>query len=206
MKRLPWLSVLIGAAFLAVPTALVSAADPHGDAVLSADKADEDFPFQGEYSGTITRDGEMAKQGVQVIALGDGKFDAVGFHGGLPGDGWEQEEGKTTGTGSRSGNEVVITNPEGNAKAVIRNGRMTIAIDGEQICELQRVERKSPTLGSVLTENSFGSASKRSFLTPSLMGTTWVGRRPEADGSRARVSREDHARHRAIRVKGPTMR
>lgn len=148
MKRLSWVSVLFGAAVLAGLAPCVSAADPKADAVLDPAKADEDFPFQGEYSGTVTRDGEMVKQGVQVIALGDGKFDAVGFHGGLPGDGWEEEEGKVTGSGRRTGDEVVITNEDGNAKAVIRGGRMTITIDGEEVGVLERVERKSPTLGA----------------------------------------------------------
>lgn len=145
MRRLLWLSVVVGGAFIAGPASLF-AADPHGEAVLDPAKADEDFAFQGEYSGTVTRNGESYKQGVQIIALGDGKFDAVGYHGGLPGDGWDKEDGKTTGSGERQGNEVVITNPEHNAKAVIRDGRMMLSVNGEQVGELHRVERKSPTL------------------------------------------------------------
>ncbi len=44
---------------------------------------DEDFAFQGEYSGEV---------GVQVIALGDGQFRAITYPGGLPGAGARIEE------------------------------------------------------------------------------------------------------------------
>ncbi|HEX6984926.1 MAG TPA: DUF1080 domain-containing protein [Planctomycetaceae bacterium] len=135
---------LLGVTLAAAVAASASAADPK-QGVLDPAEADQDFAFQGEYEGTVDRDGDRVKYGVQVIALGDGKFDAVGYPGGLPGAGWNGED-KVKGSGERDGDEVVITNPEGNAEAVIRDGEMTISIDGEEIGALKRVERKSPTL------------------------------------------------------------
>lgn len=134
--------VLCSVALLAIGQ-FMSAAEP----ATSPEKADEDFKYQGEYEGTIERDGDRFQQGVQVIALGNGKFDAVGYHGGLPGAGWEGGD-KVNGSGERRGSEVVITNAEGNAKAVIREGKMTLSIDGEEVGTLDRVVRKSDTLGA----------------------------------------------------------
>ena len=63
---------------------------------ITTDQAaeDPDFAIQGEYAGEIKDE----KRGVQIIALGNGKFHAVGYEGGLPGDGFEPRtrNGKAT--------------------------------------------------------------------------------------------------------------
>ena len=69
---------------LALFTLGTAAALPHrvcsaGPAFTDPAKADDDFPYQGEYVGEIEHEGELRKFGVQVIALGDGTFDAIAY-------------------------------------------------------------------------------------------------------------------------------
>ncbi|MEI6505838.1 MAG: DUF1080 domain-containing protein, partial [Planctomycetota bacterium] len=53
------------------------AANIGNPAYTDPSQTDADFPFQGEYVGTITHDGQPLQFGVQVTALGDGMFEPV---------------------------------------------------------------------------------------------------------------------------------
>ena len=116
---------------------------------------DADFPFQGEYAGTLTIDGQAMKFGVQVIALGHGDFNAVGYPGGLPGAGWTPPN-KVTGQGSRAdgATEVALHGVDWGGterKATIRiiDERPTIVVRddaGSEIGRLPQEVRTSPTL------------------------------------------------------------
>lgn len=75
---------------------------------------DPDFAVQGEYRGE--------NRGIQVVALGDGKFSLVEFEGGLPGAGGNWASRKVT---------------EGDAAKV-----------KEATKGLDRVDRRSPSLGA----------------------------------------------------------
>jgi hypothetical protein len=118
-----------------------------GDAFTDPAKAGPDVAIQGEYKGEITIDGEQKAVGAQVIARGDGKFDAILFHGGLPGDGWKRGDAKENGNGQRDGGLVTFAGPFGSGQ--IQNGKFTLmSSGGENIGALNKLERKSPTLGA----------------------------------------------------------
>ena len=105
-----------------------------------------DFQLQGEYSGTVNTDNGEVKLGVQVIALGDGKFKSLAYLGGLPGDGYSPGDETFPGEGELSDGKVKLQGEQ--ASATIGDGQGVIHdLNGTPIGKLQRVVRKSPTLG-----------------------------------------------------------
>lgn len=69
---------------------------------------DADFHIQGEYTGNVTgSDGCCRAVGVQVVAMGDGKFDAMLYPGGLPGNGYDGST-RSKFSGKREGDKVVL--------------------------------------------------------------------------------------------------
>jgi len=112
--------------------------------VLDPKKADADFPFQGEYSGEINAEGSTIKIGVQLIALGNGSFRAVGYPGGLPGDGWNGELKHESDGVLKDGAVELKT---GDISAVVRDGVLTISSNGGTLGELKKTLRQSPTIG-----------------------------------------------------------
>ena len=121
-------------------------------------QTDADFVFQGEYAGDLTIDGQPLAMGVQVVARGDGAFDAVGYPGGLPGAGWTPPN-KVTGKGTRTGEgDAAVVKLEGVdwagvtrlAEIRLTDGTPAVTIlddAGSRIATLPKVHRKSPTLG-----------------------------------------------------------
>ncbi len=111
----------------------------------TAAKENPDFNLQGEYTGTVKHEDGEAKIGIQVIALGKGKFRAVGYPGGLPGDGWDKKE-KHSAEGQLVDGAVTFKNDEASAK--LADGKITITAGGEEIGTLKKVSRQSETLGA----------------------------------------------------------
>src|SRR3954464_6017035 len=106
-------------------------------------KPDADFPFQGEYAGEIS----SGKFGIQVIALGDGKFRAVFYPGGLPGDGWTKDKPKVKTEGARDNDTVTFAG--GRLNGTIKNGSFDLtSFSNKALGTLKKVERESPTLGA----------------------------------------------------------
>jgi len=105
---------------------------------------DPDFTVQGEY-GVAKKEQAWA---VQIVALGDGTFDAYLLESGLPGLGWDRRRARIKLSGVREGDVVSLASPDGAVKAVIEKGRITVRRGGRQIADLPRLVRKSPTLGA----------------------------------------------------------
>jgi hypothetical protein len=117
-----------------------------GPAYTDPDKTDADYPFQGEYVGTIKGDDGDHKVGVQVIALGNGKFRAVAHPGGLPGDGWTKEETHAV-EGDRQGDTVLFKKDD--VTGTLKDGVIkVVGGEGKEIVQLNRIGRSSPTLGA----------------------------------------------------------
>ena len=145
---------------LAAAAPALRAADPppRRAAVIDPAKADADFAVEGEYAGKARLDGKEEKVGVQVIASGGpGRFKAAGYRGGLPGDGWMPKpkekrafvEGKTEG-GATAFPGFRFTGFAGfTGSAAVKDGVLVLkTASGEECGKLEKVERKSPTLGA----------------------------------------------------------
>src|SRR5262249_35460022 len=110
--------------------------------------------------------------GCQVIALGNGAFQAVVLPGGLPGDGWDTKT-KILMDGKVDGDKAVFTPATGKRKdmagppaevpgpakfpppghkdysAIVTGDVMALKTDDGKSFTLKKVERKSPTLGAM---------------------------------------------------------
>ncbi len=109
---------------------------------------DPDFKTQGEYSGNVksAEGGDSLKVGVQIIALGAGKFHAVGYPVGLPGDGWEGDN-KIEADGAL--NKGVVAFAGERAHGEIKDGVLRVlSANNDVLAELKKVQRQSPTLGA----------------------------------------------------------
>jgi len=141
-------------------------------AIIDPAEAGPDFAIQGEYVGESLYRGEVGKYGAQVIALGDGKFHCVGYPGGLPGAGWDGSE-KEHVDGEMADGAARFLIKKGHIVLSIEDGVMTVLKNGtEKVGELEKVDRKSPTLGAeppagavVLFDGSSADAFKGGQMT-----------------------------------------
>ena len=139
--------------------------------VSSAD--DPDFKIQGEYKGKLEQDNQELPLGLQVIALGEGKFHATAYGGGLPGEGWDGFTRFEADDGQLKDGKVVFGS-EQDTHGEIKDGVVRVlSVDGALMAELKKTERKSPTLGAkppagavVLFDGSSPSEFEGGRMTP----------------------------------------
>jgi hypothetical protein len=103
-------------------------------------KADADFRVQGEYEGRL---GKEALTGVQLVALGNGRFAGFVYSKGLPGAGFDRS--RLPLNGETKDGVVVLTGTNFNGR--VEKGRLTALLDDAPV-DLKRIERESPTIGA----------------------------------------------------------
>ncbi len=141
---------------------------------VTARREDPDFSIQGEYGS----DREGASLGAQVVALGDGRFEAYFLKGGLPGLGWTKGKERVRVAGTFKKDIVLFESDDDEIEAIIRDGRIKGRISGERF-NLPRIERQSPTLGRkppkgavVLFDGSSAEGWKNGKLVEGLLAAT----------------------------------
>jgi hypothetical protein len=120
-----------------------------GPTYTSPQAADEDLTFAGEYLGWQQLQGSprgSQRVGLQVVAMGNGEFNAVKYLGGLPGDGWLRGQ-RFLYTGERTADLVQL---KGSITSLVVDGAEAHVVNelGVRLGELQRVHRVGPTMGA----------------------------------------------------------
>jgi 3-keto-disaccharide hydrolase len=133
-RLIPVFALLLGVFGLAL------AEEPKVKTITDPALAGPDFLIQGEYEGRIGKDGVA---GLQVIALGDGKFDAVLFPNGLPGTTGESTRIALKGESKETG--ATLTGAECSGEIKDRTFTGTV---GNSELKLKRIDRQSPTMGA----------------------------------------------------------
>lgn len=114
---------------------------------------DSDFRYAGEYHGHVRGPGgHRMSVGLQVVALGDGAFQAMYYSGGLPGTGWNKASREKL-EGNRAGDLLTLDGPRSRIEIV--NQFPTVYDAGAIVGELRKVERFSPTLGMPAPPNAY---------------------------------------------------
>lgn len=146
------LNLFIAATFLYSLATRTDAAEEGAKAYLDAKKAGVDFQLQGEYVGKMRAEQGGDKIGMQIVALGDGKFRSVAYVNGLPGDAWVRGDQKYLGEGELIDGKVELKSIDpdssGETSATLHDGKITIYHQRQPIVELKKVSRKSPTLNA----------------------------------------------------------
>lgn len=173
----------IGLAMLVIPATAVSSAcggAPKGPEATDRSMVDEDFAFQGEYLGKMKAPkGDDLELGAQVIAMGNGKFTAVIYYGGLPGAGWSRGDRSVTLEGQKRDNVVVLEGEQAAGEIAEKKLTLRRAVRGGKAV-LEAVERTSPTLGAKPPEGAmviFDGTGTEMFVEGSMndAGLLWAG-------------------------------
>jgi hypothetical protein len=108
------------------------------------DKAGPDFAIQGEYFGDVAG---KTRLGAEVIARGGGKFQVNFLPGGLRSEGGDYSK-HVPASAVTAGDLVTVTSKDGKWTGTISNGHLRGKTDKGDSFSLDRIVRKSRTLGA----------------------------------------------------------
>jgi hypothetical protein len=138
-----WGTTLILLALAAAPAAGEPLRSP---AAADLSRVDQDYALQGEFAGNVpTADQKDRVIALQVRATGHGRFHALQFDGGLPGE-VQKPNRPVVLVGKRSEQFLVLS---GGPWGVFVHPDHCLLVDatGQSVGQLHRVYRESPTLG-----------------------------------------------------------
>jgi hypothetical protein len=117
-------------------------------AFTDVEQAGADYLFQGEYQGVVRFAGKVkSKAGLQVIALGQGKFRGSLLAGGLAGAGWDGETQFEL-SGIRTGEQLILSGDLFTVLIEAGVASVTPTNSGGKSCgRFKRVVRQSVTMG-----------------------------------------------------------
>ena len=162
---------VITLALLASAVAVSGVFGQPGDPRTDPKLAGPDFAIQGEFRGKMGGD----KVGVQVIALGKGKFQAVILPGGLPGEGWDKKT-RIRIDGQSSGEAVSFSNQGGWSASLAGDKFFGRNDHGDRIRTL-RVHRVSPREGAQPPKEAtvlFDGKSAPLLVNPRITPEGWL--------------------------------
>lgn len=118
-------------------------------AVTNIAESDVDYPYQGEYLGESTPEACPCRYGLQVAALGEGKFEALLHEGGLPGNGGSGHSAFRL-KGERATSSFLRMEGGGWAAEITdgKTAQLASLAGGLTVALFAKTERLSPTLGA----------------------------------------------------------
>jgi len=126
----------------------------------------QDFTIQGEYLATV----EGHTVGLHIIADGGGKFRAVAYVGGLPGDGWKAGEPRMLGTAELKGEEIAFTMTEGRGTVAGQDVKMPEQIKATGKITIERPQGGQGGVGGQGGGQFFrGAPVKIEIATPAMV-------------------------------------
>lgn len=145
-----------------------SAAENTSAADLKKVQADPQFNVQGEYEGTVSSSAGPIRYGIQVIAQGDGKYQAVVHRNGLPGEKWKKEDRLGAADSEMVEGVITFRETDGSAIAQWKDGALVVSDPSRPGYggTLEKIIRRSPTLGAKPPKNArvlFGGKGRSDF-------------------------------------------